>query len=128
MAVSSNDTLLDGPKKRSSTDVSTMERLKFWASAVSSSHVTGPSDSTRVETVPLPAGHLAVLAPADKATVTGRGEIEDSGEARDEPEAVTVAVVGWDGGEAEDVGAGGSFTTADGEEELDTTASSSALE
>ena len=89
--------------------------------------MTGPSDSTRVDTVPLPAGHLAALAPADEATVTGRGEeIDDSGEARDEPEAV--AVVGWDGGEAEDIGAGGSFTTVDGDEELDTTASSSARE
>ena len=77
----------------------------------------------------MPAGHLAALAPADKARVTGRGEeIDDSGEARDEPEAVAVAVVGWDGGEAEDIGAGGSFTTVDGDEELDTTASSSARE
>lgn len=42
MAVSSNDTLLEGPKKRSSTDVRTMERLKFCASSRSSLQVTGP--------------------------------------------------------------------------------------
>lgn len=130
MAVSSSDTLLDGPKKRSSTEVSTIERLKFCASSVSSWHVTAPSDSKRVGAVHLPAGHLAALAPADMERVVGGGEeVEDSGEAPvEELEVVVVAVVGWDGGEADDVGGGGSFTTVACEEELASTASSRARE
>lgn len=133
MAVSSNDTLLEGPKKRSSTDVRTIDRLKFCANSSSSLQVTGPWDSKRVPAVPLPRGHLAALAPADIANVGGNCGTHDvavSGDGRrDELEAVAgVVVVEMGGGEAEDAGGGGSLTTVLGDAELPSMAPSNALE